>query len=146
MGKNNGIISSRRELACPNATQTHSQRARRLNKEKQALTLWNNKQRSGLGFLPMLRLFYYAFLPSLRRFYSHSLSPSHHMLRHYPSSPPQLPHPPVLPILYPQTTTPQSSWRPGSLAAPKNALLLPNVPPPLQYNPLVSRIASTSAL
>ena len=66
--------------------QTHSQRARRRNKEKQTLTLWKNGESFGLRLLHRLRLFYYAILPSLRRFYSHP--PSRHTLRHRSSRQP----------------------------------------------------------
>ncbi len=76
MWRDEGGIFSRRDLLAPNATQTHSQPARRLNKEKPALTLWNNEKSFGLRFLHRLRPFCFALFPSSRRFYSHPLPPS----------------------------------------------------------------------
>ena len=93
MWKDDSVISSRRELACPNTPQTHSRRAHRLNKEKPALTLWDNGERFGLRFLHRLRISYYALFSSLRRFHSHPLPPSHHPLRHRPPCRPQIPAP-----------------------------------------------------
>lgn len=142
MWRNDGIISSRKELARPNATQTHSQCARRLNKEKHALTLWSNGESSDCvscidcgspNTRPFLRC---AASLRIRSRHSSSCRPQIPRLRRRKLF--------LQSILYPPPTTPQSSWRPGIPCRAKKRLAPSQRSACLQYAPLASNRSSIS--